>query len=165
MALYQQVILEHNRKPKNFGILEQPSHQSEGFNPLCGDHLWLYVKQTPEGLLEDIKFHGSGCAISKASASMMTGALKGMHAEAALKVFQVFQKFLTHHPLTDAEINTLGKLSVFSGIWKYPSRVKCAGLAWHAFKGALTEVAQVCTEDVSSKEAAFLSHPDQGGTP
>ena len=141
LELYQQVILEHNRKPKNFGKLQNWTHQAEGFNPLCGDHIWIYLDLDPEtNKLKKISFTGTGCAICKASASMMTTSLSGLSKEEALKVFENF-----HHLLQkklDPEVNPsekLGKLTVFSNIWKYPLRIKCASLAWHTFLGALKQ--------------------------
>ncbi len=140
--LYQQVILDHNKKPRNFGKLGQPSHQAEGFNPLCGDHIWVYVQVGGDGHIDDVKFEGSGCAICKASASMMTLAIKGKTEAEALALFTDFQSLLRG----DASSERLGKLKIFSGIWQYPARVKCAALAWHALNGALTDKQSVSTE-------------------
>lgn len=140
LALYQQVILEHNRKPRNFREIDQPSHSGEGFNPLCGDHLWVYLQIDEAGLIQDLSFKGSGCAISKASASMMTAALKGksvMEAETVIKLFKDLLKGSIEHD--GGSENILGKLKIFSGIWQYPSRVKCAGLAWHTLSEAMSE--------------------------
>lgn len=147
MELYQQVILEHNKRPKNFGKLPAPTHHAEGFNPLCGDHLWVYLAVDAEGLIQDVTFEGSGCAISKASASMMTQALKGKTTAAAETMFSEFQKLLKGelNPETNSP-NSLGKLKIFSGIWQYPARVKCAALAWHALHGALSQQVTVSTE-------------------
>lgn len=144
--LYQQVILEHNKKPRNFGKLDHPSHQAEGFNPLCGDHLWVYLQLDANDVIADVRFEGSGCAISKASASLMTAALKGQKRSAAQQLFKEFHSLLlgTLKPETDA--NGLGKLKIFSGIWQYPARVKCAALAWHAMNGALNDESSVSTE-------------------
>jgi nitrogen fixation NifU-like protein len=144
--LYQQVILEHNKKPRNFGKLEAPTHQAEGFNPLCGDHLWVYLQLSPAGLIEDVRFEGSGCAISKASASMMTAALKGKTRTEAQALFKQFHGLLRGELKPDVDANDLGKLKIFSGIWQYPARVKCAALAWHAMNGALHDEQSVSTE-------------------
>ncbi len=140
--LYQQVILDHNKKPRNFGKIEDASHSAEGFNPLCGDHIWVYVQVGGDQTISDVKFEGSGCAICKASASMMTLAIKGKSPGEALELFTDFQSLLKG----DASSEKLGKLKIFSGIWQYPARVKCAALAWHALNGALTEKQSVSTE-------------------
>ncbi len=143
LELYQQVILEHNRKPKNFGKLDSATHRAEGFNPICGDHFWVALQLNAEGRVEGIAFEGSGCAISKASASMMTEAVKGKTQADALTLCAQFQLLVKGEP---KEGTSLGKLEVFSNIWKYPARVKCAGLAWHALQGAFAKTAVVSTE-------------------
>jgi nitrogen fixation NifU-like protein len=143
--LYQQVILEHNRKPRNYVELEQPTHSAEGYNPLCGDHLKVYLIVNGNNVIEELTFMGDGCAISKASASMMTAALKGKTVEEAKALFEEFQK-LVKKELDPEKAHHLGKLTVFSGIWKYPARVKCAILAWHTMKGALENTTAVSTE-------------------
>ena len=139
LELYQQVILEHNRKPKNFGKPEHFTHEAEGFNPLCGDHLYIYLSlNSKTGELEKLSFTGTGCAICKASASMMTTSLCGLKKERALEVFESFHALLQNKKdLTEESSESLGKLTVFSNIWKYPLRIKCASLAWHTFVGAL----------------------------
>jgi nitrogen fixation protein NifU and related proteins len=132
--LYQEVILEHSKRPRNYRALETANHSAEGFNPLCGDHFTVYV-DVNNGEIRDIGFQGAGCAISKASASMMTQALKGKRAEEAEELFQKF-----HHVVTgknDVEAGELGKLAVFAGVSEFPVRVKCATLAWHALRAAL----------------------------
>lgn len=152
--LYQQVILEHNKNPRNFKELCPCSHQAEGYNPLCGDHLNVYLRVNDQNIIEEVSFQGDGCAISKASASMMTTALKGKTVEQAKELFDEFRKLvmneskIEHSDQTSAHYHVplLGKLSVFSGIWKYPSRVKCAILAWHTMKGALDQQKVVSTE-------------------
>ncbi len=144
--LYQQVILEHNRKPRNFLKLDPCSHHAEGYNPLCGDHLSVYLRVDPQGVIEEVSFQGDGCAISKASASLMTASLKGKTVEEAKGLFEEFHKLVTRQIDPDHDGHHLGKLAVFSGIWKYPSRVKCAVLAWHTMKGALENTEVVSTE-------------------
>jgi len=146
MELYQQVILEHNKKPRNFGKLATATHVAEGFNPLCGDHLWVYLQVNDLGVIDDVAFEGSGCAISKASASMMTTALKGKSVDDARTLFGEFHELLKGELKPEADPNHLGKLKIFSGIWQYPSRVKCAALAWHAMNGALSELKTISTE-------------------
>ncbi len=135
--LYQQVILDHNKNPKNFREIENPTHKIEGFNPLCGDHLWLYLKVNQQNVIEDISFQGDGCAISKASASMMTQTLKGKTVEEAQSLFSEFHSLLTHKLDPEKDQHHLGKLKIFSGIWKYPARVKCAVLSWRSLKETL----------------------------
>jgi len=132
--LYQEVILEHSRKPRNFRAPENANHKAEGFNPLCGDHFTVYV-QLEDGAIKDIGFQGSGCAISKASASMMTQSLKGKSAAEAEALFSRFHDVVTGHAEGNEE--NLGKLAVFAGVSEYPLRVKCATLAWHALRAAL----------------------------
>ena len=134
--LYQQVILDHNKNPRNFGKMDHCTFCSEGYNPLCGDHLNIYVKMDGDKI-EDVKFDGSGCAISKASASIMTMMVKGKTKEEADKIFEQFHDLVT----TDNEIETekLGKLAVFYGVREFPTRVKCASLAWHTFNNAIHE--------------------------
>ena len=144
--LYQQVILEHNKKPRNFRRLDGATHSAEGFNPLCGDHLWVDLKVSNDGKIEEASFLGTGCAISKASASMMTNALKGRTIEEAKAVFSDFHRLVIGKLDPEKEPHQLGGLKIFSGIWKYPARVKCAALAWHAMNGALAERKSVSTE-------------------
>lgn len=144
--LYQQVILEHNKKPRNFRKIDPATHAAEGFNPLCGDHLWVYLTIGASGTIEDVAFEGSGCAISKASASLMTTVLKGRTVEDARVMFREFQELLTKKLDPDKDPNTLGKLKIFSGIWRYPARVKCAALSWHALNGAISRQQSVSTE-------------------
>ena len=144
--LYQQTILEHNRNPRNFRKIEGATHVAEGYNPFCGDHLWVYVKINASGLIEDAAFEGSGCAISKASASMMTSSLKGKSIDEAKALFEEFHKLVIGELKPDEHPNHLGKLTVFSGIWQYPARVKCASLGWHTLHGALEKNKTVSTE-------------------
>lgn len=141
--LYQEVILDHNKRPRHFHALEQPSHTAEGYNPLCGDRLNLFVK-VEDGVIADIGFQGSGCAISKASASLMTDALKGRTVEEARTLFERFHRMVTTPP--DKPVEDMGKLSVLAGVREFPVRVKCASLAWHTLKAALEREAVTSTE-------------------
>ena len=132
--LYQEVILDHNRRPHNFRVIESPTAKQEGYNPLCGDRLTLYVT-VDGGVIKDVAFQGSGCAISKASASLMTDALKGRTVAEARELFDRFHDMITSNPETPAA--DLGKLSVLAGVREFPTRVKCASLAWHTMKAAV----------------------------
>lgn len=132
--LYQEVILEHSKHPRNFRALESANHKAEGFNPLCGDHFTVYV-DVKDGAIQDIAFQGSGCAISKASASMMTQTLKGKTEDDAESLFAKFHDLVTGNGASAGD--ELGKLAVFSGVSEFPLRVKCATLAWHALRAAL----------------------------
>jgi len=133
--LYQEVILEHSKAPRNFHTIAQANQKAEGFNPLCGDHFTVYV--TVDGdAIQDIGFQGSGCAISKASASMMTQAVKGKSKAEVKKLFDTFHKLVTTGE-ANGDRNDLGKLAVFSGVSEFPVRVKCATLAWHTLQAAL----------------------------
>lgn len=144
--LYQQVILDHNKKPRNFHKMEGATHTAEGYNPLCGDHLHVYLNINGDGTINDVSFEGDGCAISKASASMMTAALKGKTVAQAQELFTQFHKLLLGELNPEKDPNDLGKLTVFSGIWHFPTRVKCASLCWHTMKGAMEKKASVSTE-------------------
>ena len=132
--LYQEVIVDHNRSPRNFGKLDDADKTMEGFNPLCGDKLTLYLK-TDGHKINDIAFDGSGCAISVASASLMTDAMKGMSLEAAEALFNKFHNLITTDD--DSDIDHLGKLAALAGVKAYPARVKCASLCWHTLHSAL----------------------------
>jgi nitrogen fixation NifU-like protein len=134
--LYQQVILDHNRKPRNFRTLEGANRTAEGFNPLCGDQITLYLT-VEDGVVKEAAFQGSGCAISKASASMMTGSIVGKPTTEADALFHRVHAMLTTEPNGDAQTRTLGKLAVFAGVREFPSRIKCATLAWHTLQAAL----------------------------
>lgn len=144
--LYQEMIIDHNRSPKNFRAIDDATHQAEGFNPICGDHYHIYLVLDDDGRIQDLAFEGKGCAISKASASMMTQALKGKTEEEARTIIREFQGLATGKLKPDSDSHALGKLSVFSGIWKFPARVKCAVLAWHTTQSALDHVKVVSTE-------------------
>ena len=132
--LYQEVILDHNKKPRNFRKMEDANRHADGYNPLCGDQIQLYVK-VEDGVIRDIGFQGSGCAISKASASLMTSTLKGKSEKEADELFERFHRLVTKDEAADPE--ALGKLAVFSGVREFPARVKCASLAWHTLRAAL----------------------------
>jgi nitrogen fixation NifU-like protein len=136
--LYQQVILDHNKNPKNFGKLEHANRTAEGYNPLCGDRVNLYV-QVEADRIKDISFTGSGCAISKASASVMTTELKGKTISEIDLLFQKFHALITGEARTEVEAAALGKLAIFAGVREFPMRVKCASLAWHTVMAAIKE--------------------------
>jgi nitrogen fixation NifU-like protein len=138
--LYQNVILEHNRSPRNYRIMEDADRRAEGSNPLCGDQLTVWLKLDGD-VISDVAFQGLGCAISRASASLMTAAVKGKSRQEAEALFQRFHRLVTCGP-EPAEPETLGKLAVFSGISGYPIRVKCASLPWHTLRAALENGAQ-----------------------
>ena len=137
--LYQEVILDHNKRPRNFGSLEHPSHCADGHNPLCGDRLHVALEVDGE-IVKDVRFEGTGCAISTASASLMTEAVKGRTREEAERLFEGFHELLTGDPAEVAEQTAdLGKLAVFAGVREFPVRVKCATLSWHTLKAALAD--------------------------
>jgi len=156
--LYQEVILDHNRRPRNFHALANASHRAEGYNPLCGDRLTLYLSVS-EGVITEAAFEGAGCAISKASASMMTEALKGKTKDEAQKIFDAFHRMITEGGAIDpfqknaapaskqGDKETLGKLSVLEGVSKFPTRVKCAILSWHAAHAALDGSVEVVSTE------------------
>jgi nitrogen fixation protein NifU and related proteins len=134
--LYQEVVLEHSKRPRNFGPLPGETHHAEGLNPLCGDRIIVHAR-VEGGVLSEVRFEGNGCAISRASASVMTGVVKG---KSGAEVDAIFDRFL--HLVTvgaqPGDEGLLGKLAVFGGVHEFPMRVKCASLAWHALKQALT---------------------------
>lgn len=140
--LYQQVILDHNKSPRNFHKMDNHNHDAEGFNPLCGDkiHIYLYVE---DDKIKDISFQGSGCAISKSSASLMSTILKGKTKEEAEIFFERFHNLITGKLGENPSIEDLGKLAVFEGVKEFPSRVKCASLAWHTMVSALREEKEI----------------------
>lgn len=142
--LYQQVILDHNRSPRNFKKLEDANHFSEGFNPLCGDHINIFLKIENE-IITDISFQGQGCAISKSSASVMTSILKGKTIEEAKNLFNKFQELVTGKD--NFEIDEIGKLAVFQGVREFPARVKCASLPWHTMNNALKNEIKVTSTE------------------
>ena len=134
--LYQEVILDHNKNPRNFHKMEQADSALEGFNPLCGDHYTFYVKFDGD-VIVDVSFEGSGCAISKASASIMSSVLKGRTRAEAERLFELFTAIVTGKIDPVEHVAELGKLAAFAGVAEYPVRVKCATLPWHTMHGAL----------------------------
>lgn len=130
--LYQEVILDHNRRPRNFRVIAD-GRKAEGYNPLCGDRITVYV-QINDGAISDVSFQGAGCAISKASASLMTESVKGKKLSEAEALLERFRQMITAAP--DAPIDDLGKLTVLAGVREFPVRVKCASLAWHTLRAA-----------------------------
>ncbi|MHB1946735.1 MAG: Fe-S cluster assembly sulfur transfer protein SufU [Gammaproteobacteria bacterium] len=145
--LYQETIIDHGRRPRNFGVLEQASHCKEGFNPLCGDKIMLYLSEKA-GVVEKLTFEGSGCAISMASASLMTETLKDKTLAEVENIFNAFHELITHGKAPEHLQPYLGKLAVLGGVVEFPARVKCATLAWHTLKAALAnETGNVSTEE------------------
>ena len=141
--LYQDVILDHNRRPRNFRTLER-ARRAEGFNPLCGDHFSVYLRVDGD-VIADVTFQGSGCAISKASASLMTESVKGKTAVDATALVERFQRMITSPP--DSPVDHLGKLAAFAGVRQFPARVKCASLAWHTLRAALDSREEVVSTE------------------
>ncbi len=134
--LYQEVILDHYKRPRNFGPLPEANHHADGHNPLCGDRVSVFAK-VEGGVIRDLHFQGTGCAISTASASLMTESLKGKSPEEAERIFQEFHELVTGDPNEVPDTEELGKLAVFAGVREFPARVKCASLAWHTLRAAL----------------------------
>jgi nitrogen fixation NifU-like protein len=141
--LYQEVILDHNRRPRNFHAMADASHSAEGYNPLCGDRLTLYLRLA-DGVVADVAFEGAGCAISKASASLMTDAVKGHTVAEAQALFDRFHRMVTTPP--EQPVEDMGKLSALAGVREFPVRVKCASLAWHTLKAAFGNERRISTE-------------------
>ena len=144
--LYQEVILDHNKSPRNFRAMTHANRRAEGYNPLCGDHVTVFV-QMENGVIRDISFQGSGCAISKASASMMTAELKGKNEAVAEALFENMRKMLTGDASDEKVADKVGKLQILSGVCKFPARVKCASLAWHTVHAALKGESQPATTE------------------
>ena len=142
--LYQEVIVDHSRRPRNFGRLDAATHSAEGFNPLCGDRLKLYVN-VKDDAVQEARFEGDGCAISRASASLMTESIKGKSKKDVLRLFSEFRNLATGVEGSDQK--TLGNLAVFSGLAGFPARVKCATLAWHTLRAALEKNAGVVSTE------------------
>lgn len=145
-ALYQEVILDHNKNPRNFRVMADATDVVEGYNPLCGDHYTIYLK-LDHGVVKEISFQGSGCAISKASASLMSTVMKGKNKAEAEALFQQFHKLVTGELDSTTTSEELGRLAAFGGVSEFPARVKCAILAWHTVHNAL----QGKTESVSTE--------------
>ena len=139
--LYQEVILDHNKRPRNFGPLPDATQSAKGHNPLCGDKLTLSLKIS-DGRIEKVAFEGSGCAISKASASLMTDAVKGQTIDDAIRLFDLFHQMVTTPIDQPIDEDAVGKLAVLGGVREFPARVKCASLSWHKLKAALTNTAE-----------------------
>ena len=137
--LYQEVIFDHNRNPRNFGPLADANRCADGYNPLCGDQLKLYMRVDDEGVIADISFEGHGCAISKASASIMTETLKGKTVDEARRYFKSFHAMATGDGELDDDLPASTKLQVLSGVREFPTRVKCATLAWHTARAAIDQ--------------------------
>jgi nitrogen fixation NifU-like protein len=145
-ALYQEIILDHNKNPRNFKRLKDANRTVDGYNPLCGDHYTLFLKVEGD-VISDIAFQGSGCAISKASASIMTSVVKGKTKAEAEKLFETFHKLVTGELGGNVTLEELGKLAAFAGVSEFPARVKCASLPWHTMRSAL----EAKTETVSTE--------------
>jgi len=143
--LYQEVVFDHNRNPRNFRVMEDATRKIEGFNPLCGDRITLYVKVNGD-VIEDVSFQGAGCAISTASASLMTEIVRGQTEAQAHHLFELFHRITTGQE-EDANLEALGKLAVLAGVRAYPARVKCATLAWHSLEAALKRDAETVTTE------------------
>jgi nitrogen fixation NifU-like protein len=144
--LYQEVVLDHGKRPRNHGPLEGATHHAEGLNPLCGDHFTVHAR-VEDGVIREARFEGSGCAISKASASVMTGTVKGKTAAEVERIFEAFHLLVTEGPqAAGVDLASLGKLAVFGGVHEYPTRVKCASLAWHTLRAAIQGGGTVSTE-------------------
>jgi len=143
MNLYQEIILDHNKRPRNFAVPPNANHSAVGHNPLCGDQITVLVELEGD-IIKSIGFQGAGCAISKASASLMTEAVKGKTLDAAKEIFAGFHDMVTG--VAGAEPESLGKLAAFAGVCEFPARVKCASLAWHTLQAAVTDGPQVTTE-------------------
>lgn len=145
--LYQEVIIDHTKSPRNFHDMAQANYHAEGFNPLCGDHLYLYLR-IQDDIITDISFTGEGCAISTASASLMTEQLKGKTIAEAKNVFEHFHTLVMQAPDVTIDTQHLGKLAVLAGVREFPTRVKCATLAWHTLDAALkNQITPISTED------------------
>lgn len=142
--LYQEILLEHNRRPRNFRTLEDATHQADGFNPLCGDQISLQLKVGGDKV-DDVGFQGHGCAISRASASLLTQAVKGASSDEAMAMFEEFHRMLTE-PDAELDYDLLGDLEMLAGVVAYPTRIKCAILAWHTLKAAMAGEAVATTE-------------------
>jgi len=139
--LYQQVIVDHSKSPRNFGKLDDCNHEADGYNPLCGDKLHIYLRINDVGTIEDVSFEGDGCAISVSSASLMTDALKGKTVQESQIMFEQFQHMATSDLSESPDEKKLGKLAVLAGVREFPSRIKCATLCWHTLQAAINDAA------------------------
>ncbi len=146
LDLYQELIVDHNRSPRNFREVDQPTQQAEGFNPLCGDRLTVYLALNGEKI-EDVSFRGTGCAISVASASLMTDHLKGKNLEEAQKLFDDMHAMLTGNSDRSVDTAKMGKLAALSGVREFPTRVKCATLCWHTLRAAMDNASSPATTE------------------
>jgi nitrogen fixation NifU-like protein len=144
--LYQEVILDHNKRPRNFRVPDPVNRKAEGYNPLCGDRITVFMYVEGD-VIKDLAFQGTGCAISKASASMMTDALKGKTLDDANRFFDQFHAMVTAPATSEVKSDNLGKLAVLSGVREYPMRVKCASLAWHTMKAAMQAEREVVSTE------------------
>ena len=142
--LYQEILLEHNRRPRNFRTLDDATHQADGFNPLCGDQISLQLKVDADKV-HDVGFQGHGCAITRASASLLTQALKGATPDEAMAMFDEFHRMLTE-PDAELDVDLLGDLEMLAGVIAYPTRIKCAILPWHTLKAAMDGESVATTE-------------------
>ena len=149
--LYQEVIIDHSRSPRNFHALKEANRQAEGYNPLCGDHFKVYLR-VENDVIKEIGFEGPGCAISKASASMMTGSVKGKTVAEAKALFEEFRNLFAGEYIQKVDVERLGKLAAFAGVREYPVRVKCATLAWHTLKAGLDGARQPVSTELLSTE-------------
>ena len=143
--LYQEIILDHNKHPRNFGPIANPTHKAEGYNPLCGDHYTLYLR-LEDGKVADIGFDGAGCAISKSSASLMTSCLKGATLEEARELFENFHQMLMKDINPEELPGKTCKIAALQGVKSFPTRIKCATLVWHTLKSALDGKETISTE-------------------
>lgn len=143
--LYQELILDHGRKPRNFRTIENNASTADGYNPLCGDRCTVYTR-VEDGNVTDIAFQGKGCAISQASASLMTQAVKGLTTDQASHLFEIFQRMIKDN-VSDSELEELGKLAALAGVKEFPSRVKCASLPWHTLMAALNNTSEPVTTE------------------
>ena len=147
--LYQEIILDHNRHPKNKYVMKDPTHVADGFNPLCGDEIFIYVK-APNETIEEISFSGQGCAISQASASLLIASLKGKSLTEAINIFTEVNTILTSEDDPDCDLAKVGDLAALAGVRKFPARIKCATLAWHTYNNAINHKKSASTESGSS---------------
>ncbi|MDH5511238.1 MAG: SUF system NifU family Fe-S cluster assembly protein [Nitrospinota bacterium] len=159
--LYKRSIFDHNRNPRNFRAMEDASHSCEGYNPLCGDKVHIYIRLDDSDMVEDVSFTGSGCAIFKASASFMTGAIRGKTQDQAKETVTKFLDMVAGSSDPEPEDTSLGKLSIFQGVREFPSRVKCATLAWHALTCAMDKVASGEANNGTATPAKDESEPER----